>query len=301
MLTNDNLSVGIVIPTLNAEKDIEKNLKCIDQSKNKVLIIDSKSSDRTIEIAKKYNCFIALEEKFNHGSTRERARKILNTDIVVYLTQDAFLESQESIDLLIKPIKDGKASISYGRQIERKGSSIFESFPVNFNYPEKSNIRSISDINKYGVYTFFCSDNFGAYLNSHLDEIGGFEHILTGEDYFACSKLLLANKKVAYVADAIVEHSHDFTLLENFRRYFDTGYVRGERPYIQKLVGHANRRGAKLTKLFFIKILKDKPHLIFYAFLEVVFKYLGFKIGFYGQNLPKYIKKILSNQKYFWY
>ena len=160
MFTNDNLSVGIVIPTLNAEKDIEKNLKCIDQSKNRVLIIDSKSSDRTIEIAKNYNCFIALEEKFNHGSTRERARKILNTDIVVYLTQDAFLESQESIDLLIKPIKDGKASISYGRQIERKGSSIFESFPVNFNYPEKSNIRSISDINKYGVYTFFCSDNF---------------------------------------------------------------------------------------------------------------------------------------------
>ena len=33
--------------------------------------------------------------------------------------------------------------------------------------------------------------NFGAYLNSHLDEIGGFEHILTGEDYFACSKLFL--------------------------------------------------------------------------------------------------------------
>tara|TARA_B100001057_G_scaffold255009_1_gene255218 strand:+ start:6216 stop:7124 length:909 start_codon:yes stop_codon:yes gene_type:complete len=300
MSNNQKLSVGIIIPTLNAEQDLENNLKLIDQNQNEVLIVDSYSSDRTLEIAKKYNCAILMEDNFNHGLTRERARKVINKDIVVFLTQDAYIKDQDSIDALVAPIKDSNASISYGRQVPRVGSSIFESFPVYFNYPKTSNIRSIEDIKEYGVYTFFCSDNFGAYLNCHLDEIGGFEHILTGEDYFACSKLLLNGKKVAYVSDAVVEHSHSFTLLENFRRYFDTGLVRGERPYIQNLVGHANKRGAKLTKLFFKEILDKNPNLIFYAFFEILSKYIGFKLGFYGHNfLPFKIKKLMSNQKYF--
>ena len=135
MPNQPNLSVGIVIPTLNAQNDLEKNLKVIDQRQNVVLVIDSNSSDKTLEIAKKYKCKISIENNFNHGLTRERARKILNTDIVVFLTQDAYVESQESINRLVKPIKDGKASITYGRQIPRKNSSIFESFPIHFNYP----------------------------------------------------------------------------------------------------------------------------------------------------------------------
>ena len=125
MPSQPNLSVGIVIPTLNAQNELEKNLKVIDQRQNVVLVIDSNSSDKTLEIAKKYKCKISIENNFNHGLTRERARKILNTDIVVFLTQDAYIESQESINRLVKPIKDGKASITYGRQIPRKNSSIF--------------------------------------------------------------------------------------------------------------------------------------------------------------------------------
>lgn len=304
MSNNTQLSVGLVIPTSNAEKHLKKNLKVIDQEQNKVLVIDSNSSDRTVEIAKEYKCKIATENNFNHGLTREKARKILNTDIVVFITQDAYIESQESINRLVKPIKEGKASITYGRQIPRKNSSIFEYFPVNFNYPELSNTRSIENLSKDGVYTFFCSNNFGAYLNKDLNEVGGFEYILTGEDYVACTHLLLTGKKVAYVSKAIVEHSHNFSLSENFRRYFDTGFIRGERPYLQELAGNANGRGAKLTKLFFKKIIKEKPHLIFYAFIETVVKFLGFKIGsffgFYGSNFSSEVKMFLSNQKYFW-
>lgn len=304
MSNNTQLSVGLVIPTFNAQKHLEKNLKVIDQKQNEVLIIDSNSSDKTIEIAKKYKCNISSENNFNHGLTREKARKILKTDIVVFITQDAYIESQESINLLVKPIKEGIASITYGRQIPRKNSSIFESFPVSFNYPEVSNIRSIENISKDSVYTFFCSNNFGAYLNKDLNEIGGFEYILTGEDYVACTHLLLNGKKLAYVSKAKVEHSHNFSLAENFRRYFDTGLIRGERPYIQELVGSTNGRGAKLTKLFFKKIFKERPHLIIYAFIETVVKYLGFKIGFfvgsYGSNFSSKFKMFLSNQKYFW-
>ena len=163
-----NLSIGIIIPTLNAENDLEVILPMISNKKYKILIIDSKSTDSTVDIAKKYNAEIIFEDHFNHGATREKARKIINTDIVVFLTQDAYLEDSEQIEKLIKPLQDGISSIAYGRQNPRKGASVFESFPILFNYNDNASVRSMSDIDKHGVYTFFCSNNFGAYLNKTL-------------------------------------------------------------------------------------------------------------------------------------
>ena len=72
------------------------------------MVIDSNSSDRTVEIAKEYKCKIATENNFNHGLTREKARKILNTDIVVFITQDAYIESQESINQLVNQLRKEK-------------------------------------------------------------------------------------------------------------------------------------------------------------------------------------------------
>lgn len=293
-------TVGVVIPTLNPDHILEQNLEIINSEKFKILIIDSNSSKNVESIAKKNNAIFIKENNFNHGSTREKARKLLETDIVIFMTQDAKLLSEQSIYNLMRPIFDGKASVAYGRQIPVENADILESFPVNFNYPKESNIRSLDDIKEYGVKTFFCSDVFSAYLNKDLDRVGGFDHILTGEDYFMCYKLLLDNKSVAYVSDAHVIHSHNFSLIENFKRMFDTGYVRGERKYIQELVGHADRRGLNLAFSLLQKILNEKPLILPYAVLQILFKYLGFKIGFYGTKLPVNVKRLFSGQKYFW-
>lgn len=299
-MNKKNFTIGIIIPTLNAENDLKAILPIISNKKYKILIIDSKSTDATIDVAKKYNVKVVIEDSFNHGATREKARKIINTDIVVFLTQDAYLKDSEQIEKLIKPLLNGTSSIAYGRQKPKKDASFFESFPILFNYNQDSSVRSISDIKKYGVFTFFCSNNFGAYLSKDLDLIGGFESTLTNEDYFACFKLLKIGKKVAYVSNAQVIHSHKFSLSENFRRFFDTGYVRGEKKHIQELAGHADKRGVKLAVEMLKFLLFKNPLLIPYSILESLIKYLGFKVGFYGQNLPISIKKFMSNQKYYW-
>ncbi len=293
-------TVGIAIPTFNPDQIFEQNLEILNSGKFKILIIDSNSSKDVESIAKKNNAIFVKENHFNHGSTREKARKILQTDIIIFMTQDAKLLSDQSIYNLIRPILDGKVSVAYGRQIPVENAKILESFPVNFNYPKKSNIRSLGDVKEYGVGTFFCSDVFSAYLNKDLENVGGFDHILTGEDYFMCYKLLLDNKYVAYVSDAHVIHSHNFSLIENFKRMFDTGYVRGERRYIQKVCGHADQRGVQLTTALFKKIIKEKPLILPYAILQTIFKYLGFKIGYYGTKLPRKVKRLFSQQKYYW-
>ncbi len=295
-------SISIIILTYNAENYIERQLSMIDNNRYNVLIVDSSSKDKTISICKKmdFEYIIINQKDFNHGLTREKYRKYFDDTFTVFLTQDAIPLNESSIDKLVAPLMEGLASCSYGRQKPVVSAGILESFPREFNYPRISNLRSISDLDRYGVYTFFCSNSFAAYNNHDLDTIGGFKYTLTNEDYFACAELLLDNNKVAYIADSIVIHSHKLTLVQEFQRYFDTGYVRAVRKDINKIVGHADKRGFEFLKGLIKKLFYENPLLIPYAIAQTIFKYIGFKIGYYGLKLPVVIKKKLSNEKYFW-
>jgi len=216
------------------------------------------------------------------------------------MTQDAIPADNYLIEKLVEPIIKGKASFSYARQIPRKGADIFESFPRWFNYPDESNFRVIEDVGKYGVYTFFCSDSCSAYLNSALDEIGGFRPTVTSEDYFAAARLLQNGHRVAYVADAVVFHSHSYTLSDEFKRYFDTGYVRAENPWVQNIVGHAEGRGKDYFKELIIRLSTTKPWLIPYAVLNTFVKLVGYRTGYSSLHAPTWWKKLLSSQRYYW-
>jgi len=293
---------SIIILTLNAEKEIENILQKLNFDKYNILIIDSESDDDTVKICQNYNCQIEVIKRsdFNHGVTREYARALTDSEIVIFMTQDAIPSNQKVIDILIEPIKDGKASVSYARQMPKEKANIFESFPREFNYGDKSHIRSIQNVDDFGVYTFFCSNSCAAWSNSALDEIGGFKNTLTNEDYFACAELLINGYKVAYVSEAVVTHSHKYTLLQEFQRMFDTGYVRAEKPWIQDAVGHASKRGSEYFRALIKKLTIEKPYLIPYAFVHTAIKYLGYKAGYYSINFPSWFKKLCSEQKYYW-
>jgi len=293
---------SIVILTMNAGKTITQLLSKINTNQYEVFVIDSSSTDDTLEYCKQFKCKIITIDKsdFNHGATREMGRKLCNTDIVVHMTQDAFPVEMNTIDKLIEPIQKNKASASYARQIPRMNAGIIESFPRYYNFPKIEQIRSLKDIYKYGVYTFFCSDSCAAWSIIALDKVEGFSPTLTNEDYIACAKLLIKKFKVAYVPEAVVTHSHDYTLKQEFQRMFDTGFVRAERPWIQNAVGNASKRGAGYFIALIKKLALENPLLIPYAFLQTTVKYLGYKIGFNAIKFPKGLKKSLSGQKYFW-
>jgi hypothetical protein len=189
------LSVGVVIVTLNAEREVEPALRAVLGSSvvSRCLVMDSSSTDGTVALAKRLGAEVHIlpRAEFNHGATREKARKLLATDIVVLLTQDVIPEA-DFIAELIKPIRCGETVAAYSRQLPHLGAEFFEAFPREFNYPATGNVRSISDTSKHGVYAFFCSDSAAAYSNEALDRIGGFEPTLTNEDYFAVARLLRA-------------------------------------------------------------------------------------------------------------
>ena len=46
--------------------------------------------------------------------------------------------------------------------------------PVLFNYPEQSSVKSLADIDKYGIKTYFCSNVCAAYDKGIYQKTGGF-------------------------------------------------------------------------------------------------------------------------------
>ncbi len=297
-------SVGIIIPTRNNEQTLKQCLEGLKKqvTAHKILVIDSSSADRTVEIARTFGTEVHIipRHDFNHGATRELGRKLLGTDIVVMMTADAFVLEEDTINKLIAPILSREAVVSYARQLPRMGAGLLESVPRLFNYPPESHIRNMADIPEYGVYTFFCSNSCAAYLNSALDDIGGFEAVLTNEDYFAVARMLKKGHKIAYVAEARVEHSHRYSILEDFRRYFDTGYVRAEHDWVNKMVGQAEGRGIQLFKLTLDEVKQKNIFLLPKTFFVFFARWLGFRLGYLFIRMPRWLNKLLSSQPYYW-
>lgn len=276
-------TLGVAILTLQAESSIAACLKPILNSplKPKILLIDSSSTDQTVSIAEQLGVqtVIIPQKEFNHGLTREKARQLLNTDIVTFLTQDALLVHENALEKLILPIVTNSASIAYARQLPHAGADCFEAFHRAFNYPEESERRTLHDVEKWGVYTCFCSNSCAAYSNSALNEIGGFPETLFGEDTIAAAKLLTKGHAIAYVAEAEVLHSHSYTLAEEFYRHFDIGIYRQKHAALFERFGSDSKRGKQYALLLMKHLWREKPWLIPYAAARIVVKWLGYRIG----------------------
>lgn len=294
-------SVGVAFITHNSAHHFPHCLPPIIESslQPKVLVVISSKQDRSKEQAEKMGAAtLCLDAKeYNHGLTREKARNILQTDIVVMMTPDAYAEKQ-MLEKLVAPIIDGTASIAYARQLPHKNADLFEAFPREFNYPETSHCYSLQDAKRIGPAAFFCSNSCAAYSQKALDQIGGFPSVLLGEDTCATAKLLCKGHKIAYVAEARVAHSHRYSIKQEFQRYFDTGLAR--ESYRDLLLGTDKVRGKKFAKAFVKKILKENPLQLPYAILHTLTKWVGYQIGQRAKKFPVIIKKALSSQKFYW-
>lgn len=298
-------SIGIVIPTFQASKHLPRCLPPLLNSplKPKILIIDSSSTDDTVSIARSMGALVQVipQSEFNHGTTRERGRQYLRTSIIVMMTQDAYATSPDMLTALVSPLIQGEASISYARQIPYPKASLCSAFAREFNYPVgKSHTRSLKEIDTHGVYTFFCSNSCAAYLNAALDEVGGFPYVLFGEDTLVVAQLLHQKHRIAYVAEAEVLHSHDYSLKQEFQRHFDMGFARHSYQKWLKAGGKDSQRGKTYVLQLLKHLQKKAPWSIPYALLQSFVKFCGYQLGQRSLYLPLQVKKICSNQKAFW-
>ena len=278
--------ISVIIPTLNAEKELPHLLSALHKQTrmiDEIIIIDSASTDGTVKICKEDSVvkLLQIERKdFDHGRTRDMAFKESIGDIVVFMTHDAIPARSSLIEKLIAPIESGEAVLSTARQLPKKNASRMEQLVREFNYPDKSLIRSKADIQKMGIKTFFCSDVCAAYKREVYFELGGFDYpIKTNEDMFFAAKVINSGYRIAYVADALVYHSHNFTLKEQYKRNYIQGYE--IERHIEEL-HHVSKggEGIKLVKYVSKELLKKGHFISFIHFwFDCCARLIGSRIG----------------------
>ncbi|MDG2947549.1 glycosyltransferase family 2 protein [Bisgaard Taxon 10/6] len=302
------LNFSLCIPIYNAGskwRDWIIAYKSQTLQADQVIVINSSSTDQTAVLAEQAGFFVHTIAKcdFNHGRTRNQAVRFCEkkTEIVVFLTQDAILASPTALEELLKPFHDEQVVAVCGRQLPHLDANILATHARLFNYPAESKIKSKADIPSLGIKTAFMSNSFSAYRKSVFDELGGFpENTILAEDMHLAARMILAGYKVIYSAEAKVYHSHNYSLIEEFKRYFDIGVFQQKEHWIQEQFGKVSGEGKKFVISELRFLLKNNLLWIPKSLLSTLFKYLGFKLGRIWNKLPISVVKILSMHKGYW-
>jgi rhamnosyltransferase len=300
------MKLSIIIPTYNAQEYLPKQLERLSEQSIdfELIIIDSSSSDRSVEIARRYTDHIIIipQSEFDHGGTRTKAAKRASGDIVLFLTQDALPTDNYTIENIIRVFEDEKIGAVYGRQIPYEESSLFGKHLRAFNYPSTSHRRTLSDRDRYGIKTVFLSDSFAAYRVSALIDIDWIKDgLISSEDSYAGAKMLLAGYDLAYEANAQVYHSHSYSIVEEFRRYFDIGVFYNRQRWIIEKFGRAEGEGGRYIKSELNYLIKNRAYLkIPEFFIRNGMKYIGYKLGQNYHHLPKSILYRATMHRSWW-
>ena len=298
------MQIGVVIVTHNAKHHLDRCLRPLLASplQPRVLVVDSGSSDGTVEHAASLGAetLILPRDEFNHGLTRERARRHLGTAITVFMTPDAYPTDAGFIARLTQPLREGRAEIAYGRQLARDDADLLERMGREFNYPGRSHVRVAGDWPAFGSYTHFCSNACAAWWTPALDAVGGFKTTLVSEETVATAEILSRGGRIAYVAEAVVEHSHRQTLKDAFQRQFDVGFTRA---MWQELLISRERdevRGRQFATTVLRHAWRRQRTALPGLVARFAAMWLGYRAGLLGQRLPDELAKTMSGQDYYW-
>jgi len=304
---NRSLSVSVIIPTRNAGSSFRNVLEYLWEQTvvpKEIIVMDSSSTDGTAELAASLGATVHVidQAEYDHGGTRNQAAAYASGGILVFMTQDAMPNHVCMIENLIRPLIDTPViACAYARQLAAPGAGLLEQMSRSYNYPKYPSIKSREDLPSLGLKTFFCSNVCSAIRKDIFNELGCFpEPVIFNEDMFFAAKCVNAGYKIAYASQAEVIHSHDYSFMQQFKRYFDNGVSISMDKWIQS---HAavGREGSRLVKLQLKEIARRRRwSLLHRLIMEAGAKYIGFQLGLRHRMLPDALCEKLSMHRKIW-
>ncbi|AZD10593.1 Pellicle/biofilm biosynthesis protein PslC, CAZy glycosyltransferase family 2 [Pseudomonas chlororaphis] len=302
------IKVALIIPARNAGAHLDRLLPALAAQTlqpDTVLVVDSSSTDDTVSRFRQFGARVEViaAQQFNHGGTRRWASEQVDADALILLTQDAIPATPQTFANLIQELEeDPRIGLAYGRQLPHPGAGILEAQSRHFNYSPQSRSKSLADAGELGIKTCFSSDSFSVYRRSALQAVGGFpEDVIGSEDAHVAARMLLNGYLVRYAASACVQHSHSYSLMQEFRRYFDIGVFYGREPWIREAFGTAGGEGKRYVQAE-LRALRDAGQLqrVPEVLLRSALKLLGYRLGHAEQHLPTPLKRRLSMFSNYW-
>jgi rhamnosyltransferase len=302
----DESQLSIVILTKNGGALFEAVLAglfaCVGITDSDILVIDSGSSDETLDYAMQYSQIrihkISAAE-FGHGKTRNLGARLTTGSIIVYLVQDATPATPQFLRLLTAPVIEEGFAGSFGRQLPRPSTNKIERIFLEHTYPDRREVRANSDGQELGIKSIFFSNVCSAIRRDVWERIPFDESLIMSEDQLWAKQVLLAGHRILYEPAATVFHSHNYGLKEVFKRNFDSGasLVGIAQDSFAEMAGYEIRYLASCVKEL---VRSGDWFWVPYLFAYEATRATAFAAGQRAHLLPRRLRRRFSLHKYHW-
>lgn len=231
--------ITVVIPSKNGDETLGRCLQGIEQQilypRTEILVIDSGSTDNTVDIVKKHpraRLHSIDPTTFNHGATRNLGVKLATTEFVVMTVQDAAPVGDTWLSSMLENFNDPEVAGVCGQQIipHRPDYNPHEWYRPQskpgikeFQYGSKQEFNQLSPQELSSVCRW--DDVNAMYRREILLKIP-FREVMFGEDMSWAYDALSQGYKIIYNNFSQVEHYHHVNYDYAYRRTLTTLYFR---------------------------------------------------------------------------
>lgn len=297
MKQNKKELVSVVIRTLNEEKHLPELLESIrkqssDCFDSEIVIVDSGSTDNTLEIAKSYSARITFikKENFSFGRSLNVGCEFANGKYLVFVSGHCIPVGGRWIHDIVMPLKEEKCLYTYGRQEARDTTKFSERQLFSKYFPNASQVPQEG---------FFCNNANAALLKSVWEKYK-FDENLTGcEDMELARRLCADGGKIGYVAGASVFHIHDETWQQVKTRYEREAFA------LQKIMPEMHLTKFDVLTFFLAGVAKD----IRAAFLSgvlignfgsiIMFRWAQYYGAYVGNHAVRKVSRKMKNRYFY--
>ncbi len=236
--------VTVIMRTKNSDWVVAQALAGLFSQSYKnfeLLVMDSGSTDRTLEILEDYPCRIIHVEakRYFPGIVLNRAVEEANTDIVVFQNSDVVQLNPDALTNLVAAMDDPNVAAAYARQVPRPEADAWVRRDYAASFPESGDAPTWISI----------SLPFAAMRKSDWEQHPFYTDAWASEDTEWGEWARQNGKTIRYVADSVVMHSHNYTYRQLYGRRFVEGeadaFIYGNNDSLLSVLGRTLKSIAK--------------------------------------------------------
>jgi glycosyltransferase involved in cell wall biosynthesis/GT2 family glycosyltransferase len=219
--------ISVVIPVLNGAEFLDEVLgavtgQVIDEP-FEVLVIDSGSTDGSLEIVAAHPGVRLIEidkSEFGHGRTRNLGVQNTTGELIAFLTQDATPASEHWLSAYRDAFRlEDHVGAAFGPHLPRPGVSPLMARLLRDHFASFGGEDGQPVMQHPGDPIYLSNSN--SCIARAAWEQTPFRDIAYAEDQAFGVDIFSNGWAKAYVPGAAAMHSHDYGMVESFKRYFD--------------------------------------------------------------------------------